>query len=270
MGKAPRVGWTREHSLMALNLYCKLPFGQLYKGNLVIREVASRMGRTASSLSMKLCNFAALDPVQQARGIRGLSGTTKQDRALWAEFQERIEVLAPESEEMLHKLFTDDEASEVDFLERGGVRLEQARQPAVPNWPTEGTATVRVRRGQQFFRQAILRAYGVRCCITGIPVPRLLVASHIKPWRDFPGERLNPRNGLCLSSLHDAAFDAGLITLDEELRVVLSRRLRDYFPQQVLELNFVDYEGKEIRLPEKLAEPDPVFLAYHRDVVFSR
>jgi predicted restriction endonuclease len=186
------------------------------------------------------------------------------------QFDDRADVLAPESEEMLHNLFTEDQASEVDFLERGGVRLEKPRQLAVPNGPTEGTATVRVRRGQQFFRQAILRAYGVRCCITGIPVPRLLVASHIKPWRDFPGERLNPRNGLCLSSLHDAAFDAGLITLDEELRVVLSGRLRDYRPQPLLELNFVEYEGKEIMVPEKLAEPDPLFLAYHRDVVFSR
>lgn len=270
MGQASRVRWTREHSLIALNLYCKLPFGQLYKGNAVIKEVASRMGRTASSLSMKLCNFAALDPVQRARGIRGLSGATKQDREMWAGFHERVEVLAPESEELLHNLFTADDASELDFLERGGVRVERAWERSIPSGPTEGTATVRVRRGQQFFRQAVLRSYGVRCCITGIPVPRLLVASHIKPWRDFPGERLNPRNGLCLSSLHDAAFDAGLITLDDGLKVVLSRRLRDYFPQSVLELNFVGYEGKEIRRPEKFAEPDPLFLEYHREVVFAR
>jgi putative restriction endonuclease len=59
----------------------------------------------------------------------------------------------------------------------------------------------------------------VRCCISGINVPRLLVASHIKPWSEFPEERLDPRNGLCLSSIHDAAFDAGLITLDKKLSV---------------------------------------------------
>jgi len=121
---------------------------------------------------------------------------------------------------------------------------------------------------QQFFRQSILSAYGVRCCITGIPVPHLLVASHIKPWRDFPDERLDPRNGLCLSSLHDAAFDAGLITLDEKLAIVLSRRLREYFPQPVLEANFVPFEGKPIRLPDKLAEPHPEFLSYHRENIF--
>jgi predicted restriction endonuclease len=71
---------------------------------------------------------------------------------------------------------------------------------------------------------------------------------------------LNPRNGLCLSNLHDAAFDEGLITLDEKLSVILSKRLKAYFPQNVLEQNFVPFEGTPIRLPEKIAEPDPEFL----------
>jgi len=87
MAKAPNVPWTREHFLIALNLYCKLPFGKLHKGNPLIIEVAQKMGRTPSSLAMKLCNFASLDSVQQARGIKGLAGATKQDReckkSLW-------------------------------------------------------------------------------------------------------------------------------------------------------------------------------------------
>jgi putative restriction endonuclease len=109
----------------------------------------------------------------------------------------------------------------------------------------------------------------VRCCISGINVPRLLVASHIKPWGKFPTERLNPKNGLCLSSLHDAAFDAGLITLDETLNVVLSKRLKSFFPQPALEQSFIPFEGRSIRLPDKLTEPDADFLSYHRTTVFS-
>jgi putative restriction endonuclease len=100
-------------------------------------------------------------------------------------------------------------------------------------------------------------------------VPRLLVASHIKPWHDFPSERLNPRNGVCLSSLHDAAFDSGLITFDEKFRIVLSKRMRSYFPQPALEQSFVPFEGKPIRLPDKLAEPDLEFLSFHREKVFT-
>lgn len=263
MAKSPPVKWTREHFLIALNLYCKLPFGKLHKGNPIIIETAAKMGRTPNSLAMKLCNFAALDPVQQARGIRGLPGATKQDRAMWSEFHSNLSTLGTESEELLHDLFTKDETREVDFLARDKVRL------VAPIGPTETQATVKIRRGQHFFRQSVLTAYDVRCCISGINVPRLLVASHIKPWGKFPADRLNPRNGLCLSSLHDAAFDAGLITLDEKLKVVLSKRLRSFFPQPSLEENFASFEGKPIRLPEKLAEPDAAFLRFHREDIFQ-
>lgn len=263
MAKAPAVKWTREHRLIALNLYCKLPFGKLHKGNSIIKEVAAKMGRTASSLAIKLCNFASLDPILQARGIVGMTGAANDDRVLWAEFQGNLADFGAESEELLHNLFTKDETEEVDFLSRDKVRL------VAPAGPTETQATVKVRRGQQFFRQAVLTAYDVRCCISGINVPRLLVASHIKPWGKFPDDRLNPCNGLCLSTLHDAAFDAGLITLDDKLNVVLSKRLQSYFPQPALEQNFVPFEGQPIRLPEKLAEPDEAFLRYHREQVFT-
>jgi putative restriction endonuclease len=268
MPKAPPVVWTREHLLIALNLYCKLPFGKLHKGNPIIIQTASKMGRTANSLAMKLCNFASLDPVLKARGIKGLPAVSKQDREVWVEFHKKIGTLGEESEQLLHDLFTKDQSKEVDFLYRDKVRLEVARK--MPIGPTEAKASIKVRRGQQFFRQSVLNAYGVRCCISGINVPQLLIASHIKPWRDFPEQRLDPRNGLCLSALHDAAFDAGLITLDPKLRVLLSGQLKRFFPQRALEQSFTSFEGKVIRLPEKLAEPDLDFVTYHRESVFQR
>jgi len=226
------------------------------------------MGRSPGSLAMKLSNLASLDPVQRARGIKGLSGASKQDRDMWNEFHSHINDLGPESEQLVHDLFTKDNNREVDFLERDKVRLQRSLSP--PSGPTERTTMARGRRGQQFFRQTVINSYGVCCCISGINVPRLLVASHIKPWRDFPKERLNPRNGLCLSSLHDAAFDDGLITIDKNLCLVLGKRLKSYFPQAVLEQSFVPFEGKVIRLPKKIAEPDPAFLRHHRDVIFGK
>jgi putative restriction endonuclease len=263
MAKAPAVKWTREHLLVALNLYCKLPFGSFDHRNSVVKEVAAKMGRSANSLAMKLSNFASLDPVHRARGVKGLESASKLDRAMWNEFQSNTLEFGAESEQLLHDLFTKDESKEVDFLVRDKVQI------VPPSGPTEIQTTIKARRGQQFFRQAILRAYGIRCCISGINVPRLLVASHIKPWGDFPDDRLNPRNGLCLSNLHDAAFDSGLITLDEQLNVVLSKRLKSYFPQPTLEQNFISFEGTPIRLPEKLAEPDPQFLSHHRKHIFK-
>lgn len=263
MAKAPAVKWTREHLLIALNLYCKLPFGSFDRDNAIVKEVAAKMGRTSNSLAMKLGNFASLDPVQRARGVKGLEGASKQDRLMWNEFQSHLPTLGAESEQFLHDLFTKDETKEVDFLQRDKPRL------VAPSGPTETRSTVKIRRGQQFFRQAVLNAYEVRCCISGINVPRLLVASHIKPWGKFPEHRLNPRNGLCLSALHDAAFDAGFITLDEKLNVILSKHLRRFFPQPALEQNFLSFEGQPIRLPEKLAEPDPEFIRYHRKKIFQ-
>jgi len=268
MVKAPNVKWTREHALIALNLYGKLLFGQFHHNNPIIIDVASRMGRSSSSLAMKLSNLASLDPVQRARGIKGLSGASKQDRDMWKEFHSNIEELGPASEQLLHDLFTTNNDREIDFLERDRVRLEPSAKP--PSGPTEATASVRVRRGQQFFRQTVLTSYGVSCCISGINVPRLLVASHIKPWRTFPKHRLDPRNGLCLSTLHDAAFDAGLITLDENLGVVLSARLKRFLPSKSLEHNFSRFEGRPIRLPEKIAEPNPAFLRFHRTKIFQK
>ena len=142
MGKAPNVRWTREHSLIALNLYCKLPFGKLHKGNPIIVEVASKMGRTPSSLAMKLCNFASLDPVQRARGIRGLPGASKHDHEIWNEFQAQIPTLGIVSEELMHDLLTSDQEKEVDFLVRDRIRLTP------PSGLTEIASTVKARISQ--------------------------------------------------------------------------------------------------------------------------
>lgn len=270
MQRAANVVWTREQRLIALNLYFKLPFGKLHKGNPLIIDVARKMGRTPSSLAIKLCNFASLDPVLTARGIKGMTGVAAGDRILWDEFKQNRDTLVPQSEQMLHDLFTRDDDQEVDFLDRRAVKLERTSPLRTPSGPTDAVATIRIRRGQQFFRQSILTAYDLSCCVSGINVPKLLVASHIKPWRDFPDERLEPRNGLCLSALHDAAFDTGLITLNSRLQVMVSPKLRGFFPQRALEENFLPFEGKQIRLPNKSAEPSVESLRYHREVIFVR
>jgi putative restriction endonuclease len=227
------------------------------------------MGRTASSLALKLVNFASLDPIIRASGKTGMPGASKADQNIWDEFQQNLLVLGPQSEELLHDLFTKDQQLELDLLQPDRIRTEPAAPIDASAETTEYKTTVLARRGQQFFRQSVLNAYGVRCCISGIDVAEFLVASHIRPWKDFPKERLNPNNGLCLSSLHDRAFDKGLITLDQECRVVLSRRLRAHLSQSTLECNFTPFEGVRIRMPEKLAEPSSLFLAYHRDAIFE-
>lgn len=139
----------------------------------------------------------------------------------------------------------------------------------LPTGGTEVETSVTARRGQDFFRRAVLASYDCQCCITGNPVPELLNASHIKPWRDFPKERLNPANGLCLAKTYDAAFDAGLISFDGGNRLVISKYIEDYLPSQAIEREFIAYRGRLLRLPEKF-QPEPEFLKFHREQVFER
>ena len=92
---------------------------------------------------------------------------------------------------------------------------------------TEGERAQKVRIGQDRFRDALLNYWNGTCPLTGIANPELLRASHIIPWTkcESDQERLDVHNGLLLSSLWDAAFDAGLVTFDDEGRVIASPHL---------------------------------------------
>jgi len=256
--------------MLAMNLYCKLTFGQLRHGNPLIIEVAQKLGRTPSSLSMKLCNLASLDPYHQARGIKGLQGASRADRQAWEEFTANWEQYGVASEEQLQLLLGPAEVAVSTAVpgKSKSLRLSAINLPAIePSGPTEKVVSVKTRLGQQFFRQSVLASYNSCCCITGNPVPQLLVASHILPWGKYPELRLNPSNGLCLAQTQDAAFDKGLITFDEDYRLVLSPYLREYLPNDSLSRNFLDYEGKPIVMPEKFP-PDAEFMQTHREEVF--
>ena len=92
--------------------------------------------------------------------------------------------------------------------------------------------------------------------------PRLLIASHIIPWGVDKSNRLNPRNGLCLSALHDRAFDVGLITVTTDFRVRISNRLRKYAKNSLIDAAIGQIENKPIHLPEKFV-PEVAFLEWH-------
>lgn len=264
--------WTHHELMIAMNLYCKLPFGQLDHRNPLIIEVAQKLGRTPSSLSMKLCNLASLDPRQQARGIKGLVSTSKGDREIWDEFNSDWERYGVASEERLQLLLGKTAEEEPSASK---VTKKSQKQPAIklpvntPIGPTETIMTTKARLGQRFFRQSVLASYNCRCCITGNPIPELLVASHILPWGINPEHRLNPRNGLCLAQTQDAAFDRGLITFDEDFRLVLGSYLREHLTNEALERNFFVYEGKQIQMPDKF-RPDSDFMQKHRNEIFHQ
>lgn len=128
---------------------------------------------------------------------------------------------------------------------------------------------VRVRRVQQFFRSAVLVSYENRCALSDIAVPELLTASHIIPWARDVKRRADPRNGLCLNALYDRAFDRGLITFDERLRVVVSPALRTVEAPALQREALIGLEGRELRGPVRFM-PDREALAWHRENMFRR
>ena len=251
-----RSAWTREQLLVALGLYCRLPFGRLHSRNPEIVDVANAIGRTPSALAMKLVNIASLDPAITSTGRRGLNKASSNDRAMWEEMQSDWERFAVECQAAVNSLVDDADGNDGDKEEDAVFPLGEDR--LVPT---------KVRTGQRFFRSAVLSAYNSRCCITGLSIPTLLVASHIVPWRVDVQNRANPRNGLLLSALHDKAFDAGLLTISKEMNVQVSgdhvHGTDRYFSESIGR-----YDGQRINLPEKFA-PHPDFLEYHRRRVFK-
>ncbi|MBF0346294.1 MAG: HNH endonuclease [Magnetococcales bacterium] len=248
-----------------MNLYCRIPFGRQHQRSPEVIQLAFVLGRTPSSVAMKLNNFTSLDPKEKSRGVRGLSGASRLDLSVWNEFHDNWENMAEESESLWEEKVdgqTKTHAIPDNFSIGKGSALIQ------PDGPTERRREVSVRLSQKFFRRTVLIDYSIRCCVSGITIPELLIASHILPWADFPEHRINPSNGLCLSRIHDAAFDQGLIAFDDNMCVLLSKRFMEFLPNEAIDVNFSVYEGKPLLLPEKF-HPSREFLAKHREIIFQ-
>ncbi|HOE42818.1 MAG TPA: HNH endonuclease [Rhodoferax sp.] len=102
--------------------------------------------------------------------------------------------------------------------------------------------------------------------MSGLSDARLLIASHIVPWSSDKTNRLNPSNGLCLSAIHDRAFDKGLMTLSDDLKIVISEVLKrsdDVFVRDVL----MPLNGRMIESPERFT-PQLEFVTWHRNSIF--
>ncbi|MBQ0754702.1 MAG: HNH endonuclease [Gammaproteobacteria bacterium] len=250
--------WTQDELTIALGLYCKLPFGQFHQHQPLIILVAERLDRTPSSIAMKLCNLASLDPVITESGRKGLAGASKLDREVWQAFSEHSSEWMPEIEQRLSQL--------LDGGKPTTVSVGTEDLPA--NYRGDNiTVTSTRRKGQNLFRDAVFSAYQSRCCVTGVSDSRLLIASHIKPWREDADNRLNPRNGLCLSALVDRAFDLGLVAVSQDYRLMVSPQLGAQRDNVHISETFYSRENKTIELPDKFV-PDMAFLEWHRGRVF--
>ena len=254
-----RRNWTREELILAFNLYLKIPFGKMHKSNPDIIKLAQLMERTPSSIAMRLTNFSSVDPFHQKRGVVGLKGGIKQCKPIWDEFIDNKEELLYESEKILAEYENQTiELKYSDLLKdtkkyKGEIKLRE----------------VKTRVNQTIFRQIVLINYSTNCAICGIDIPELLVASHIIPWAQNSKERLNPENGICLSSLYDTAFDKGFIGISKDYKLLISNKLKENSTKDYYNKYFGLIENQKIQIPIKY-EPKKEFLEYHLDTIFLK
>ena len=129
---------------------------------------------------------------------------------------------------------------------------------------TERTEIIQSRVGQGSFRKSLFDKYHGCCIITGINHPKLLVASHIKPWIVSSNkERLSVDNGLLLSATYDRLFDSGLITFDKQGKIFLSSFIGE---ENVKRLNL----SKGLRFDLSVSGNMGEYLDYHNDVLFVK
>jgi len=122
---------------------------------------------------------------------------------------------------------------------------------------TDKLTLIKSRIGQGEFRTGLL-SYWKGCAVTGYKTSSMLIASHIKPWRDSNNhERLDYYNGLLLTPNLDKAFDTGFISFDLKGKILIS----DVFESpKVL--------GVETDMKIRFEKAHRRYLEYHRDVVF--
>lgn len=246
--------WSLEETTMAFVLYFQLEPGKIDARTKAIQRLGDAIGRTAGAVVMKIGNISAHDQNRINQGRTGLKHGSKLDSEIWEIYQQRGDELLTEGIELLANTLG---ASQDDVPEYAAIDL-----------PVGGETLVEVtkRTNQAYFRNNLLKNYQGCCCVTGLDVPDLLVASHIKPWKvsDPKTERLAPSNGLLLNALHDKAFDQGLITIDQSFKVVVSKSVKH---TEASERALWRYHGSSIQLP-LLMKPAKEFIEYHNDCIF--
>jgi len=147
-----------------------------------------------------------------------------------------------------------------DLSARDDIQMHSGEISVLPQ--TERESVIKARIGQGVFRKQLLEMWD-GCAVTGVKLPDLLRASHIKPWRDSSNpERTNRYNGLLLLPQYDHLFDKGFISFDDDGQLLRSPAL-DRIPISQLGIDASD------RL-RSLSDNHLSFLRYHREEMFVR
>lgn len=247
--------WTREETIVAFNVYCKIPFKSSSKTHPMIIKYANLLNRTPSALNMKIGNIGRLDPDLKRQGISGLVHGAKMEEEVWNEFYGNPELLAFESEKIISKLQGKSIEKIIDTND-----LPQGKEREI---------IIKQRINQSFFRMTVLSSYNNRCCISGIGNIELLEACHIVGWSENTANRTNPQNGLCMNSFFHKAYDKLFIAISPDLTIIIS----DELLQNTVDNKFRKYleciNGEKIIMPNKFLSKKE-FLQVHYEKFKNR
>lgn len=247
-----RRSYTEEQEILIIDLYTRTPTSRISNGNpdiIALCDFFNSHGypSVVSGIRNKMENLKSVDPEYTSDGRVGRGNIRKGFKDLW-----------------LSEL--EDGFSNLDK------HVESAMAAIIAHRPEDGTSEVpawKHRVGQAAFRERVLASFDDTCCISGIRTPGLIQACHIKPFRickkeGAESQKMDVRNGLCMSILHHKAFDKGLFTIDEDHCVLLSSSL-DGLPRD--DTFFLPFEGSRIReTPRTMIGEE--YLEYHRKNIF--
>lgn len=166
---------------------------------------------------IKRCHYIYLDKIAQRNCA--LNSRTRKNHS--RELNERLRILLSNRipfPSYIPKQYSADGSSE-------DVAHQMPDMENADDRVTEKDAITKGRLGQDDFRERLIAKYG-KCVMCGIENRLLLRASHIKTWaKSDSGERLDVFNGLLLCASHDACFDSGLITFNDDGTIVISGEL---------------------------------------------
>lgn len=244
--------WTREETIIAFNLYCKIPFKSSKKTHPLVIEYAKIIGRTPSALNMKIGNIGRLDPNLREKGITGLAHGSKKEVEIWNEFYGNPEQLAYESERLI-----------AQFSHKS---IEDAADIATADLPkgTEREVVIRRRVNQSFFRAAVMSSYNFQCCISGIAREELVEACHIVDWAEDEANRTNPSNGLCLNPFFHKAYDRLLVSITPDYDITVSERLLQSIENDTTLQYIRQFDGRKIHLPDRFLPKKELLDIHHK------
>ena len=245
--------WTKEQAIIALDLYCKVPFNKATNSNPDIQRIANLIGRSVTSVKMKIGNFGNFDPELKKRGIVGLSNISRLDEEIWNEYFNHWDKLAYDAQVLISK-YENKPIEEIAQVDEVVKNLPEGKEKLV---------IVKQRINQTFFRNAVLSSYNSQCCISGLSEPKLLEACHIVDWSEDAANRTNPSNGLCMNPLLHRAYDKFLISVDTDYKVNIADKLLENSKNDLSLFNyFKNLDKKPIQSPTRFF-PNRDFLEIH-------